>query len=249
MLTEMHVVLLGLSLTVLACATGDGSTVAGGDDRAAERARMVEQQLEARGYADPSITDPVVLEAMRQVPRHRFVLPEWRDRAYDDGPLPIGHGQTISQPYIVALMTQLVRPRPGDRILDVGTGSGYGAAVLAACGTEVYTIEIIPELAEESAQRLEELGYDQITTRTGDAWQGWPEAAPFDAIVVAAAPLEVPPALVEQLAPGGRMVLPLGDVEQTLVLVEKDEEGRVSQREIAPVRFVPMTGGEGESGP
>lgn len=241
MLSEGHLLLLGLLLTALACVPperGDGGSEG---DRAEERARMVEEQL--RQGVRP-ITDPVVLEAMAAVPRHRFVPPAYQAQAYDDGPLPIGHGQTISQPYIVALMTELVRPRPGMRALDVGTGSGYQAAVLAECGAEVFSIEIIPELGEEAADRLRELGYEQVTPRIGDGWAGWPEEAPFDAIVVAAAPADVPPALVEQLAPGGRLVLPLGDVYQDLILVEKDESGEVSQRNIAPVRFVPMTGGE-----
>lgn len=207
----------------------------------AERGRMVERDIAARG-----INDPRVLEAMRSVPRHRFVDAGQARGAYGDHPLPIGSGQTISQPYIVAHMTELVRPQPGDRVLEVGTGSGYQAAVLSPLVEHVYTVEIVPELAGRAAQVLDELGYDNVTVRQGDGWAGWPEHAPFDVVVVTAAPDEVPPALIEQLAPGGRMVIPVGPVHavQELRLIEKLESGELRDRRLAPVRFVPMTGGD-----
>lgn len=204
--------------------------------RADERERMVKDQLEGR-----DIVDPRVLAAMRSVPRHAFVPPELAGAAYHDGPLPIGHGVTISQPYIVALMTQLARIEPGDRVLDVGTGSGYQAAVLAAMGAEVYGIEIIEPLATEAAARLTRLGH-AATVRAGDGFRGWPEHAPFAAIVVAAAPSEIPQALTEQLAVGGRLVLPVGDrFRQELVVVTRTAQGFQRER-VIPVAFVPMTG-------
>lgn len=208
---------------------------------AAERGRMVERDIAARG-----ISDPRVLEAMRSVPRHRFVDARQAHGAYGDHPLPIGSGQTISQPYIVAHMTELARPQPGDRALEVGTGSGYQAAVLSPLVEHVYTVEIVPELAGRAAQVLDELGYENVTVRQGDGWAGWPEHAPFDVVVVTAAPDEVPPALIEQLAPGGRMVIPVGPVHavQELRLIEKLESGELRDRRLAPVRFVPMTGGD-----
>ena len=224
-----------------ACATGPPGPGQEDDDMAAERRRMVERDIAARG-----VDDPRVLEAMRSVPRHRFVGPRQARDAYRDHPLPIGSGQTISQPYIVAHMTELVRPQAGDRALEVGTGSGYQAAVLSPLVEHVYTIEIVPELAERAAATLDELGYDNVTVRQGDGWAGWPGHAPFEVIVVTAAPDEVPPALVEQLAPGGRMVIPVGPVHavQELRLIEKSESGKLRDRRIAPVRFVPMTGGD-----
>lgn len=204
--------------------------------RADERERMVETQLEAR-----DIDDPRVLAAMRSVPRHEFVPPELAHAAYEDGPLPIGHDVTISQPYIVALMTELARVQPGERVLDVGTGSGYQAAVLAAMGAEVYGIEIIEPLATAAGQRLARLGY-AATIRAGDGWGGWPEHAPFDAIVLAAAPAEVPAALTEQLAVGGRLVLPVGGrFHQQLVVITRTAQG-LRQESVIPVAFVPMTG-------
>ncbi len=201
------------------------------------RAEMVATQLVAR-----DIVDPRVIDAMRRVPRHLFVPPSVRDHAYGDGPLPIGHGQTISQPYIVALMTQLVDAAPSKKALDVGTGSGYQAAVLAELVQRVYSIEIVEPLAVEARQRLQQLGYENITVRHGDGYLGWPSEAPFDVIVVAAAPDHLPPALVEQLARGGKMVIPVGAGFQELMLIEKDAAGEISQRTIAPVSFVPMTG-------
>lgn len=207
------------------------------DPRAGERAWMVDRQLRSR-----DITDPSVLAAMGRVPRHEFVPAEHQDLAYGDGPLPIGLGQTISQPYIVALMTQLARPHPGARALDVGTGSGYQAAVLAELVAEVYGIEILCPLAEQAAARLARLGYRNVEVRCGDGYRGWPEHAPFDLILLAAAPDHVPQPLVDQLAPGGRLVLPVGDLYQELVVVEKSLTGEVRRIPSIPVRFVPMTG-------
>jgi len=202
------------------------------------RRQMVELDLRGR-----DIVDQRVLAVMSRIPRHRFVPEALRDVAYSDRALPIGHGQTISQPYIVALMTQLVRPGPQSRALDVGTGSGYQAAVLAELCKEVYSIEILEPLADEARRRLESLGYKNITVRCGDGYQGWPEKAPFDVIVVAAAPDHVPQPLVDQLAIGGRMVIPVGQTYyQTLLLLEKQADGSVIRRSVAPVAFVPMTG-------
>jgi protein-L-isoaspartate(D-aspartate) O-methyltransferase len=216
--------------------TGD-SEGAAPDDRYEElRLAMVSSQIEAR-----RVRDPVVLQAMRTVPRHLFVPPEYREQAYADHPLPVGERQTISQPYIVALMTELAAPRPGSKVLEVGTGSGYQAAVLAACGAEVYTIEILPVLAKRAAELLERLGYEKLHTRTGDGYDGWPEAAPFDAIVVTAAPAEIPQPLLDQLAPGGRLVIPVGSYSQELVTVTRTADG-FERRSVTPVRFVPMTG-------
>jgi protein-L-isoaspartate(D-aspartate) O-methyltransferase len=201
------------------------------------RRTMVQRQM-----ADRDITDPRVLEAMRRVPRHRFVPAAALGEAYDDHPLPIGHGQTISQPYVVALMAQLAEVRPHHRVLDVGTGCGYQAAVLAAICKEVYSIEIVPPLAEASAPRLAALGYRNVTARCGDGYRGWPERAPFDVILVAASPDHVPQPLVEQLAPGGRLVVPVGDCPQELVVIEKARDGSLRRRIAASVMFVPMTG-------
>ena len=198
---------------------------------------MVERHLHARG-----IDDQRVLEVMGRIHRQEFVPAEFRDLAYADRPLPIGHGQTISQPYIVALMTQLVKLKPNGRVLDIGTGSGYQAAVLAELSKEVYSIEIIESLAEEARGRLDRLGYKNVTVRQGDGYRGWPEAAPFDAIIVAAAPDHVPQPLIDQLAPGGRLVIPVGRFFQELLLVEKQPNGSVERRVVAGVAFVPMTG-------
>ncbi|MCA9513726.1 MAG: protein-L-isoaspartate(D-aspartate) O-methyltransferase [Myxococcales bacterium] len=199
---------------------------------------MVRTQLEARG-----VRDPRVLEAFGRVPRHLFVPEALRDAAYEDHPVAIGHGQTISQPYIVALMTELAGPREGERALDVGTGSGYQAAILAELCDTVVAIEVLPALAALAARRLEALRYDNVTVRVGDAWVGAPEHAPYDVIIAAAAPAEVPPALLEQLAVGGRLVIPLGVAAQELVLFSRERGSRLRRETITGVRFVPMVGG------
>lgn len=188
--------------------------------------------------------DPKVMAAMGQVPRHEFVPSTQRPYAYKNRPLPIGHGQTISQPYIVALMSDLIGLEPGGRVLEIGTGSGYQAAVLAEMGAEVYTIEIIEPLGKDAADRLRRVGYGRVNARVGDGYYGWESAAPFDAIVVTAAASHVPPPLIQQLKPGGRMVIPVGSrfMVQQLLLVEKDEAGEVTSRQVLPVRFVPLTG-------
>ena len=207
----------------------------------AQRERMVAETLVERG-----ISHPATLEAMRQVPRHHFVRSEHVGRAYGDHPIPIGHGQTISQPYIVAYMTELIAPKAGDRVLEIGTGSGYQAAVLAEIQTEVYTIEIIPELADWGEANLRTSGYDQVQVKRADGYHGWPERAPFDAIVVTAASDAIPASLVEQLADGGRMVIPVGSPFQTqmLMLVEREGEA-IRTRSLLPVRFVPFTRADG----
>jgi protein-L-isoaspartate(D-aspartate) O-methyltransferase len=204
---------------------------------AGERERMVGRQLKARGIADPR-----VLDAMRKVPRHRFVPAAQRGEAYTDAPLPIGQGQTISQPYIVALMTELARPRPDDVALEIGTGSGYQAAVLAEVVSHVYTIELESSLSERAAATLRELGHRNVSVRTGDGYAGWPEHAPFDVILVTAAPDHVPQPLLDQLRPGGRLIVPVGPTlaVQELRVIEKDAAGHVSTRSVSPVRFVPL---------
>ncbi len=229
--------LAALAIAVPLPGPGPATLAAQEAERADERRRMVRTQLAAR-----DITDPRVLEAMEAVPRHEFVPAEFRERAYDDRPLPIGQGQTISQPYIVAFMTQVADVEPEEKVLEVGTGSGYQAAVLAELGARVFTIEIVEELARTAAVRLDRLGYENVEVRHGDGYRGWPEEAPFGAIVVTAAPEEIPDALVEQLAPGGRMVVPVGPrwAAQQLMLVEKSEDGAATARSILPVRFVPM---------
>ena len=209
------------------------------DDSSYDVARetMVRQQIVARG-----IREPRVIEAMRNVPRHLFIPLAERERAYDDSPVPIGEGQTISQPYIVALMTELVRPEPGDIALEVGTGSGYQAAVLARLVKHVYTIELEATLGERAAIALREQKYDNISMRVGDGYGGWPEHAPFDVIMVTAAPEQVPQPLIDQLKPGGRLIVPVGprfNVQQ-LQLIEKDADGRVRTRTVSPVMFVPL---------
>ncbi|MDF1561512.1 MAG: protein-L-isoaspartate(D-aspartate) O-methyltransferase [Deltaproteobacteria bacterium] len=222
-------------VALLSSPAASGEPAGKKDASAAARSSMVRSQIEERG-----IDDPRVLVAMREVPRHRFVPPAYRAEAHADHPLPIGHGQTISQPYIVALMSQAAGIEPGDRVLEVGTGSGYQAAVLARMGAEVYSIEILEALAKEADARLKALGYP-VTVRHGDGYAGWPEKAPFDAIVVTAAPPQVPEPLKAQLKVGGRLVIPVGEHFQSLRVITRTPEGFTS-RSIAPVRFVPMTG-------
>jgi protein-L-isoaspartate(D-aspartate) O-methyltransferase len=199
---------------------------------------MVREQIESRG-----ITNAQVLAAMRKVPRHEFVPADWAERAYDDNPLPIGYDQTISQPYIVALMTELAQLSPQSKVLEVGTGSGYQAAILAEIVGEVYSIEIIEPLAASAAERLARLGYKNVHVKHGDGYLGWPEQAPFDAIIVTAGPDHVPPPLIEQLRTGGRMVIPVGQLpgQQSLWLIEKAADGTIIQSQIIPVAFVPLT--------
>ena len=210
------------------------------DDEFARRQRAMVDLIASRG-----VSDAATLAAMRTVPRHEFVPPEYRDHSYGDFPLPIGYGQTISQPHIVAYMTEVLRPRAGMKVLEVGTGSGYQAAVLAAAGCEVYTVEIFGALATAARDRLARLGYRGVTVRHGDGHFGWPEHAPFDGVMVTAAAGYIPPTLVEQLKLGGRMIIPVGTVYgvQYLILVEKDAQGEVTTRTLIPVQFVPMLEG------
>lgn len=197
---------------------------------------MVNDQIEARG-----VTDARVLDAMRRVPRHAFVRADDVVEAYDDHPLSIGHGQTISQPYIVGIMSELLGVGPGDRVLEVGTGSGYQAAVLAEMGCEVYSIEIVEPLARQAEQALASLGYRNVHVKHGDGYRGWPEHAPFDGVIVTAAPPEIPEPLKAQLRVGGRLVVPVGESEQVLTVLTRTQTG-FSRQEVIPVRFVPMTG-------
>lgn len=201
------------------------------------RERMVTKQIVKRGVKDRN-----TLKAMRKVERHLFVPPKYMRMAYDDGPLSIGYGQTISQPYIVGYMTEIIKPKPGDKILEIGTGSGYQAAVLAEIVEKVFTIEIVSELAKTASKRLHELGYDNVKVISGDGYYGLEEEAPFDAIVVTAASEHIPPSLIQQLKDGGRMIIPVGSpfFVQTLMLVEK-KEGKISTSNLIPVRFVPFT--------
>ena len=211
-------------------------TVAAEDATAAAREAMVRTQIEPRG-----VKDPLVLDAMRRVPRHLFIPEHARHAAYEDHPVPIAHGQTISQPFIVAVMSELAGVKPGDRVLEIGTGSGYQAAILDEIGVEVWSIEIVEPLARSASALLRELGHDGVTVRHGDGYAGWPDEAPFDAILLTAAPPEIPEPLLDQLAPGGRLVAPVGRRFQELVVVTAGPDGR--EREVVfPVRFVPMTG-------
>jgi protein-L-isoaspartate(D-aspartate) O-methyltransferase len=203
----------------------------------ARRLEMVLDQIESRDVKDKN-----VLSALRKVPRHRFVPAVWKPLAYTDGPLPIGKGQTISQPYIVALMSELIKPAKGMRVLEIGTGSGYQAAVLAVCGAEVDSIEVVPELARQAKSVLKDLGYDRVRVRIGDGYAGWPERAPYDAVILTAAPpKDIPRPLLDQLKPGGRLVAPVGRDDQQLVLITRTATG-FTKEVIAAVRFVPMTG-------
>ena len=216
-------------------ATGCGQQAPTAADFAAQRQRMVEQQLKARG-----IKDQRVLAAMAKMPREEFVPTDERIDAYEDGPLPIDYGQTISQPYIVAFMTEQLRPKPTDRVLEIGSGSGYQAAILAELVTDVYTIEIIEPLAKSAEATMQRLGYKNVHIKVGDGYQGWPEEAPFDAVIVTCAPENVPQPLIDQLQNGGRMVIPVGErFAQQLYLLEK-KNGRLKESATLPVRFVPM---------
>ncbi len=223
--------------------------LAAAQDRSAERDAMVElidqKVAETAEFIGKPRLDDAVLEAMRTVPRHAFVPEDERARAYDNRPLSIGYGQTISQPFIVALMTDLLDVGPDATVLEVGTGSGYQAAVLSGLVASVYTIEIVPQLGERARGVLQRLGYDNVEVRIGDGYYGWEEHAPFDAIIVTAAASHVPPPLVRQLKPGGRMIIPVGSrfMVQELLLVEKTAAGEVSTRQVLPVAFVPLTGG------
>jgi len=209
------------------------------EDRREQRLKMVSVQIARR-----DVKAPATLDAMRQVPRHLFVPADERKMAYVDSPLPIGFGQTISQPYVVAFMTEHLRLKPGDKVLEVGTGSAYQAAVLSELTPHVFTIEIIKPLAEQATKRLRTLGYKTVKVRHADGYYGWPEHAPFDAIIVTAAAGHVPPPLIEQLKPEGRMIIPVGGVfqPQNLIVVTKGKDGQVKTRSVLPVRFVPMTG-------
>lgn len=233
--------LLAALVAATACdgraADGPRVTAIPSDADAERRTRMVETQIVARG-----VRDPRVLAAMRKVPRHRFVDDGQRAQAYEDHPLPIPGNQTISQPYIVALMTELLELKPSSRVLEIGTGSGYQSAVLAELASQVYTIEIVPELARLAGSRLKDLGYGNVTVREGDGYRGWPEHAPFDGIIVTAAPERIPQPLLDQLAPGGIMVIPVGGFFQELKVFRKSADGRITEKDILPVRFVPMTG-------
>ena len=209
-------------------------------DFATERERMVKEQIVVRG-----VSDERVLQALRAVPRHEFVPERFRNQAYDDGPLPIGHDQTISQPYVVALMTEQLRPQPQHRVLEVGTGSGYQAAVLAGLVAEVYSIEIVEPLGKTAEATLQRLGYKNVHVKVGDGYKGWPEHAPFDSIIVTCAPDHVPQPLVEQLKEGGRMVIPVGPpLAQELYVLQKSN-GQLRQSALLDVRFVPMTRAKG----
>jgi protein-L-isoaspartate(D-aspartate) O-methyltransferase len=202
---------------------------------------MVENQILSRG-----ITDKAVLDAFRKVPRHRFVLPEYISKAYDDYPLPIKEGQTISQPYIVAFMTEALQLKPTDKVLEIGTGSGYQATILAEICDSVFTIEIFPKLGEKAKNIFIELGYLNIHTKIGDGYLGWPKKAPFDAIIVTCSPSRVPQALIDQLAEDGKMIIPVGKFpSQNLILLEK-RKGKIKEKNVLPVRFVPMISGKSE---
>lgn len=221
-------------LTALAC--GPAPLASDESELARARQRMVAEQIEAR-----DVKDPLVLEAMRKVPRHEFVPPGARSEAYSDHPLPIGHGQTISQPYIVAFMTEALGLKGGETVLEVGTGSGYQAAVAAHIASAVYSIEIVAPLADEARERMTRLGYRNVSVRAGDGYKGWPEVAPFDAILVTAAAPRIPEPLKQQLKDGGRLVIPLGDEYQELVLLTRRGDA-FEEKRVLPVRFVPMTG-------
>ena len=229
--------LFGALVVILGCKQGSGEDAQMTDStRQSERHAMVEGQIIARGVRDPS-----VIQAMRQVPRHQFVTESEQENSYEDRPLPIGYGQTISQPYIVAFMTEALRLQTTDKVLEIGTGSGYQAAVLAKIASEVFTIEIVEPLAKRAQETLSQLGYTNVQVRSGDGYQGWPTESPFDAIILTASPDHIPQPLLDQLTIGGRLILPVGKFLQELVLVNRTNEG-YQQRVLLPVAFVPMTG-------
>jgi len=238
-----------LVLGVVLAAAWPGDAAGAAEDYEAERARLL-REIEAdvrwtREHLGKDALDPRVLDAIETVPRHELIPSDARRYAYDNRPLPIGYGQTISQPYIVAIMTDLVEPDPDDVVLEVGTGSGYQAAVLSRLVKQVCSIEIIPQLAKRARRDLDRLGYGNIRTREGDGYYGWQDCGPFDAIVVTAGAGHVPPPLIDQLKPGGKLIIPVGSrfMTQQLLLVEKDAAGAVTTRHVLPVRFVPLTGG------
>jgi len=252
-LSTLIILIVILSLPLSACTPGDPlnrgeptqppkgdptSAAASADPFQKERLEMVDRQIAGRG-----IEDPRLLEALRQVPRHAFVPEEYRGQSYADHPLPIGYGQTISQPYVVALMTELLEIDPGERVLEVGTGSGYQAAVLAEMDAEVYTVEIIPELARRAEQDLQEQGYGQVQVKNADGYFGWKEYAPYEKIIVTAAPDHLPQPLIQQLDENGKLVIPIGPIGavQTLWLFQK-VEGELESLNLGPVKFVPLTG-------
>jgi protein-L-isoaspartate(D-aspartate) O-methyltransferase len=230
---KMAIIIFSTLFLILNCIPQD-------DKYTGTREKMVEDQVESRG-----ISNQPTLDAMKKVPRHKFVPPNLLDRAYDDGPLPIGYGQTISQPYIVAYMTAAIDPQPGQKILEIGTGSGYQAAVLAEIIDSVFTIEIVTELYKSSEKRLKELGYKNVLCKNADGYYGWKKYEPFDAIIVTAAAEYIPPPLIEQLKDGGKMVIPVGSpfLNQTLILVEKNGK-EITTTSLLPVRFVPFTRGD-----
>jgi protein-L-isoaspartate(D-aspartate) O-methyltransferase len=229
---KMTIIIFSTLFLILNCVPQD-------DKYTRTRGEMVTEQIENRG-----IINQPTLSSMKKVPRHKFVPPNLIERAYDDGPLPIGYGQTISQPYIVAYMTAAIDPKPGQKVLEIGTGSGYQAAVLSEIVSEVYTIEIVTELYTSSKKRLKEIGYENVFCKNADGYHGWKEFAPFDAILVTAASEYIPPPLIEQLKDGGKMIIPVGSpfLNQTLILVEKKGE-EITTTSLLPVRFVPFTRG------
>jgi protein-L-isoaspartate(D-aspartate) O-methyltransferase len=231
--SKLILIITGILFSVFNCVPQDKKY-------AGTREKMVEAQIENRG-----ITNQLTLDAMKKVPRHKFVPPNLLDRAYDDGPLPIGYGQTISQPYIVAYMTEAINPKAGQKVLEIGTGSGYQAAVLAEIVDSVFTIEIITELYKSSEKILKELGYKNVLCKNADGYYGWKKYAPFDAIVVTAAAEYIPPPLIEQLKDGGKIIIPVGSpfLNQTLILVEKSG-AEITTTSLLPVRFVPFTRGD-----
>ncbi len=235
-------------LLILSCLLACALSAFAADEFTARRAELLHDVESEIALIAPEtgrpVLDPSVLAAMRKVPRHRFVPAEQIPNAYLNRPLPIGHGQTISQPLIVALMTDLMQLKPGDTVLEIGTGSGYQAAIMGELAKAVYSIEIIEPLANQAAARLKELGYTNVTVKIGDGYHGWPAHGPFDSIMVTAAASQIPPPLLQQLRPGGRMIIPVGAqfMTQYLMLVEKRPDGTITTRQILPVRFVPLTG-------